>query len=201
MHNDGKTYLWLPSCLTLSTLDAQAVAIMNTVHTAIGKPMVSVTSENPYILRLNDLDMGGAAFTRNQEPAMACSGPIENLEYLDLQYVSLIVAFGQVASQMDSRLFGDIEGLPVWFELTVDPSTIDCPLSTTTPKEKWSTWGTFGDSHRPVKLGLKWYRSNAVGESGTMLHASQWMSYRASGGTVLTVSQFKEIQSANQPQI
>lgn len=190
MIGDGKIYLWIPSCLSLSTLDSQAVSIINAAHGAIGRPLVSTASQNPYIMALNDLDMGGAPFTRDAEPGMACCGPIENLSYLNLDYVSLIVAFG-----------GDIEGLPVFFELSSNPASTDCPFSTTTPKEKWSTWGTFGESHKPVKIGSKWYRSNAVGESGTLMNASAWVPLRNSGAlTVLTRGEFQAVQQANQPQ-
>jgi hypothetical protein len=189
MHNDGKTYLWIPTCLSLSTMDAQAVAIMNAVHTAIGRPLVTTASQNPYIMQLNDLDMGGAPFTRDCQPGMACCGPIENLGYLSLDYVSLIVAFG-----------GDIEGLPVWFEL--DNITAQCPFDPLPPKKTWATWGTFGESHKPVRIGDKWYRSNAVGESGDLLLASRWVALRSSGLlTVLTKSEFQAVQAANQQPI
>lgn len=186
MYHDGKTYIWIPSALTLNKVTTATAAIINAVHTALSLPLVSAGDLNPYYFDLNDLDMGGAPFTRDAEPGMAVCGPIENLSYLPLDYVSLIVAFG-----------GEVEGLPVWFELNGINS--DCPFSTTTPKERWSTWGTFGESHKPVLLGNKYYRSNAVGQSGAMLDASAWTSLRAAGLTVKTKAEYLAIVAANTP--
>ena len=42
------------------------------------------------------------------------------------------------------------------------------------PQETWETWGTHGESHKPQKVGDKWYLSSNVGISGTPLKASQW---------------------------
>lgn len=186
MKNNGKTYIWLPSSLTVSKLTVETAAIVNAVHTAVGLPAgFSAGDTNPHYLDLNDLDMGGAPFTRDAEPGMAVCGPIVNLGYLPLDYVALIVAFG-----------GDIESLPVWFE--VDDIDTDCPFSTATPKEKWATWGTFGESHKPVQLGGKWYRSCAVGQSGELLSASDWVPLRSLGQlTVLSKSDFLEVVAAN----
>jgi hypothetical protein len=183
MHNDGRTYIWLPSGLTLNKLTTETAAIVNAVHTAIGAPLVTAGQTNPYYLDLNDLDMGGAPFTRDAEPGMACCGPIENLAYMALDYVSLIVAFG-----------GQVEGMPVFFEL--DDIEAECPFSDS--NETWETWGIFGESHKPVQLGDKWYRSSNVGESGAVLLASQWVPYRQAGGVVLTVAEYQAVQAANQ---
>lgn len=182
MHNNGQCYIWIPSQLTLNRLTEQTAAIVNAVHAQIGKPLVQVGETNPYYLDLNDLDMGGAPFTRDAEPGLACCGPIENLNYLALDYVSLIVAFG-----------GDVEGMAVFFE--IDDINETCPFSD--PDESWATWGTFGPSHVPQQIGEKWYRSNAVGESGALLHASQWIPYMVGGGVVLSASEYRAIQAAN----
>lgn len=186
MRNDGKTYIWLPSVLTLNKVTDVTAAMINGIHSAIGKPTVKVGDLNPYYFDLNDLDMGGAPFTRDAElingVSCAVCGPIENLGYLPLSYVQLIIAFG-----------GEVESLPVWFQL--DSIDVDCPFSTTTPKEKWATWGTFGESHKPVKLGAKWYRSSAVGASGDMMPASQWASQL--GLSIITKAEFLVIQREN----
>ena len=176
MYQNGQTYLWIPSILTLSTLTQEAVGIVNAVHTAIGKPAVTVDSLNPYYFVLNDLDMGGAPFTRDAEPGMAVCGPIANLSYMPLSYVALICAFG-----------GDVEGLPVFFEIA-DVKAI-CPFDPNS-KETWETWGTFGESHKPTKIGEKWYRSSDVGASGQKMDASQWVGYMQAGGVVLTQAQY-----------
>ena len=181
MIGDGKTYIWIPSALTLNRLTAETAALVNAVHNAVGLPTgFSAGDTNPHYLDLNDLDMGGAPFTRDARPGMAACGPIENLGYLPLDYVALIVAFG-----------GNVEGLPVWFELT-SVSAI-CPLGDGV--ETWQTWGTFGESHKPVQLGTKWYRSSAVGESGALLSASEWMSISQ---IVITRTEFLAIQSEHQ---
>lgn len=204
MYHDGKTYIWIPSALTMNKVTTFTAAIINTVHAMIGRPTVTVGDLNPYYFDLNDLDMGGAPFTRDEVPGMAVCGPIENLGYLGLDYVSLIVAIGQAANAVEtqiteqpSTLFGDIEGMPVWFEL--DDQDTDCPFSTETPKETWATWGTFGQSHLPVEIDGKWYRSSAVGQSGQLLDASAWVGLRAAGLVVKTKAEYLKIQSANQP--
>jgi hypothetical protein len=45
--------------------------------------------------------------------------------------------------------------------------------------------------------GDKWYRSSNVGESGTVLLASQWVPYRQAGGVVRTVAEYQVIQAEN----
>lgn len=196
MYNNGKTYIWIPSALTLSTLTPEAAVLINTVHAGINQATgaskkIDYVAGNlhEYYFAMNDLDMGGAPFTRDATPGLSVCGPIENLMYLPLDYVSLIVMFG-----------GDIEGLPVWFEFD-DPDS-DCPFSTETPKESWNEWGVFGDSHKPVELGSKWYRSSAVGQSGQLLDASVWVPLRAAGGLVVkTKAEYLAIQAANQPSL
>ena len=172
MFHNGQCYIWIPSYLTLSTLTAEAAASVNAVHTALGLQPTNLAagSQNPYILTLNDLDMGGAPFTRGTGSELACCGPIDNKSVLTLDYLSLIVAFG-----------GDVEGYPVWFE--IDDVTDVCPIGDGV--ETWETWGVFGQSHLPVQIGDKWYRSSAVGQSGALLDASAWVSLRAAGQVVV----------------
>lgn len=188
MINDGKTYIWIPSALTLNRLTAETAALVNTVHTAVGLPAGFAAGQtNPHYLDLNDLDMGGAPFTRDAQPGMAVCGPIENLGYLPLDYVSLIVAFG-----------GNVEGLPVWFE--IDDIEAPCPFSDS--DETWETWGTFGQSHLPVEIGGKWYRSVAVGQSGQLLDASAWVPLRSAGQLVVkTKAEYLAIVAENQPEL
>jgi len=175
MHNNGQCYIWIPSFLTLSTLSAEAAATINAVHTALGLPGTNFAAgqQNPYILTLNDLDMGGAPFTRGVGSEIACCGPIDNKSFLSIPYISLIVAFG-----------GEVEGLPVWFE--IDDLTALCPFDAD-GKLTWEEWGVFGQSHQPVQIGEKWYRSNAVGQSGELLYASAWV---GRGLTVLTQAEY-----------
>lgn len=86
---------------------------------------------------------------------------------------------------------GDVIDMPVWFE--IDDATDECPFSDS--GETWETWGVFGESHKPLPMGNKWYRSNAVGQSGELLRASQWVPVSiASGLKVLSVTEFREIQ-------
>lgn len=198
MYNDGKCYLWVPSSLTLSVLTAQAAATINAVHTALNqaygltkKANYQAGETHEYYLPLNDLDMGGAPFTRDATPGMACCGPIENMAYLGVDYASLIVAFG-----------GEIEALPVWFELDSltgeVPSTF--PNRTYTDEQNvehihtWQTWGVWGQSHHPVQYGGKWYREAIYGESGTRLLASQWVNQVAS---VKTMKDYQAIVASN----
>jgi len=183
MINDGKCYIHIPSFLTLSALSAEAAAAVNAVHTALGLPAgFSAGDTNPHILALNDFDMGGAPFTRGTGAELAWLGPIDNQSFLTLDQLALIVAFG-----------GDIEGYPVWFE--IEDITAECPFAPEPAegetKETWETWGTSGQSHLPREIGDYWYRSSAVGASGQLMNASQWVPLRSAGTvTVLTKSEY-----------
>jgi len=117
---------------------------------------------------------------------MAVCGPIQNLSYLPIDYITLIVLFG-----------GDVEGLPVWFEINDINASVPAPWQTLDPERTtWATWGTFGDSHKPTKIGTKWYRSNAVGQSGQLLDASQFVNL---GLTILTKAEYQAIQPVVNP--
>lgn len=98
---------------------------------------------------------------------------------------------------------GDAIDLPVWFEIT-DPTEI-CPFSTQNPitgeYETWETWGTFGESHKPQLIGGKWYRSNCVGASGAIMKASEWFPAYSQGLKIISESDFRSIQLANQPEL
>lgn len=176
----------MPSALTLWQLTTETAAIVNAVHAMIGKPSVSVGDLNPYYFALNDMDMGGAPFTRDALPGMAVCGPIQNLSYLPIEYITLIVLFG-----------GDVEGLPVWFEIADINATVPAPWQTLDPERTtWANWGTFGESHKPVEIDGKWYRSNAVGQSGQLLDASQFVNL---GLTILTKAEYHAIQPVMVP--
>jgi len=198
--------LLIPTCLTFSTLregiTAEAVTAINGFLTAQGlstlpsDPAACVGLQNPFVLSLNDFDMGGAAFLRTNEMAgLASCGPIDNFDHMPTEYVSLIVAVG-----------GDLEGYPVWFE--IDDPTALCPFApddlvdeegNPIPQETWETWGTSGESHKPVQHGAKWYRSSAVGYSGELMKASQWVNMP--GLTVKTRQEYLAIAEANAPEV
>jgi len=194
MKNNGQCYLWIPSILTLSTLNNEAVQLINLVHSQISKPLVTTSTQNPYIMLLNDLSLGGASFTRDAEPGLAVCGPIINFKYISLDYISLIVAFG-----------GDVEGLPVFFELNnlgnnvpvSFPDRIYIDEDKVEHIHTWETWGVYEQSHKPVKIENKWYRSNCYNATGTHLNASQWIDYRNSGGKVLSKDEYIAIQQIN----
>ena len=181
MINDGKCYLHIPVSLTFSILSETGASLINALHTILDLPLVNTGNPNPYYLQITEIALASGI---DRSKTLAVIGPIKDIEYIPISMVDIIVHAG-----------GDVEGLPVWFELSADPTTIDCPFSTTTPKEKWSTWGTFGQSHIPVKIGTKWYRSSAVGESGALMNASWWSTL--SRGNVISLVQFQSIQSEN----
>lgn len=181
--NDGKCYLHIPVALTFSILDETGASLINGLHTILDLPLVNAGGPSPYYLQVTEVALV-SRIDRSRSGPLAVIGPVNNIEYIPISMVDLIVNVG-----------GDVEGLPVWFELSADPATVDCPFSTTTPKEKWSTWGTFGQSHVPVAIGSKWYRSSAVGESGALMNASWWSAL--SRGNVISLSQFQAIQAEN----
>lgn len=197
--------LLIPTCLTFSDIregvTSQAIATINNFLSSIGQstlpedPANAVGLPNPFVLSLNDFDMGGAAFLRTAEmTGLASCGPIENFNHMPLAYVSLIVGVS-----------GDVQGLPVWFEID-DPAAL-CPFApddlvdedgNPIPQETWETWGTHAESHKPVQHGAKWYRSSAVGYSGELLKASDWVALYASGAiTVKSKAEYLAIVEAN----
>lgn len=199
--------LKIPTCLTFSDLregiTPEAIATINAFLTSKGQPTLPTDPEqakglpNPFVLSLNDFDMGGAAFLRTDSMSgLATCGPIDNFNHMPLEYMSLIVGVG-----------GDIEGFPVWFE--IDDPTALCPFApddlldedgNPIPQETWETWGTHGESHKPVQHGAKWYRSSAVGYSGELLKASEWVPlHSAKSITVLSRSEYLTIVEANAP--
>ena len=171
------TTINLPTGLTFSDIREVPEASLNALNgylTSVGAPNVSVGSNNPLILKLNDLSMGGAPFIRGSE--IAICGPINNIEFIPLNYILLIVAVG-----------GDILDMPIFFEIV--PTDI-CPFSDN--NETWETWGIFGDSHKPVQLGPKWYRSSAVGQSGELLKASEW-AFKIDPAKVITIKDYRKL--------
>ena len=183
MINDGLCYIHIPVELTFSTLDESAASRINGLHTMLGLVSVSPGDANPYYLKITEVAMASHI---DRSGDLAVIGPIRNTEHIPLTMVDLILGVG-----------GDAEGLPVYFELPTDPATIDCPFSTETPAEKWSTWGTFGESHNPAQIGTKWYRSSAVGQSGSLMVASWWASLSRSNA--ISLLQYQAIQEAQQP--
>lgn len=181
MINDGSCYLHIPVALTLSKLSESGASVINALHAILDLPLVSAGDSNPYYLQITEVALASGI---DRSGPLAVIGPVKNIEYIPVSMVDMIVHVG-----------GDVEGLPVWFELSADPATVDCPFSTDTPKEKWSTWGTFGQSHVPTAIGNKWYRSSAVGESGSLMNASWWSAL--SRGNVISLTQFQAILSEN----
>lgn len=184
MKNDGQCWIHIPVDLTSPTLNDTATQMVNQLHTLIGKPTLSTGAANPYYLPITEIGIAkGASIDRSQQ--LAVCGPIENTHLIPLDFVDLVVAVG-----------GDVEGLPVWFELT--DINVPCPLSTASPQETWAGWGVFDDSHKPIQYGTKWYRSNAVGQSGKLLNAFEFAPARQ---LVISLSRFKEIQLENTPSL
>lgn len=165
------TYLKLPTGLTFSDiregLPSQSLPALNEFLAAIGQPAVSVGDNNPLVLRLNDFDMGGAAFLRgNAMDDPAFCGPIANIAHIPGFYIELMVEVG-----------GDLLSYPCDFEIT-DPAaevpatfpnrTFEQPddlndpeSSTTTVVHTWQTWGAeTRPDLLPEQIDGKWYRSN-----------------------------------------
>lgn len=183
MKNDGQCWIHIPTDLTDPTITNAATLAINQLHQLLNKPLVSTGQRNPYYDVITQIGIAEGAAIERSTPLAAC-GPISNLNRVRLDLVDLVVAVG-----------GDVEGLPVFFELTTDPTLTDCPFSTLSPKEKWSVWGTFGESHVPTQLGSNWYRSSAVGQSGKLMNASYWSAISRSN--VISLADFQAIQIAN----
>jgi hypothetical protein len=183
--NDGRCWIHLPTDLTDPTLTESAAGAINFIHQLQSRPLVAAGQRNPYYDVITQIGIAPGASINRVLPLAEC-GPVNNLARVPLSLVDLVIAVG-----------GEVEGLPVFFELAADPATLDCPFSTTTPVEKWSTWGTFGQSHVPVQIGNRWYRSSAVGQSGELLKASLWIA--RSRSNVISLAEYQQILSENAP--
>lgn len=165
------TYLKLPTGLTFSDiregLPPQSLPALNTFLAAIGKPAVAVGDDNPLVLRLNDFDMGGAAFVRGSamsDPAYC--GPIGNIAHIPDFYIQLMVGVvGDLLSYpCDFELADPTAEIPATFpnrtfEQLDDPS--DPESTTTTVVHTWQTWGAeTRPDLLPEQIDGKWYRSN-----------------------------------------
>jgi len=185
IRNDGLCWIHLPVDMTDPVLSDNATTIINQLHQSLGKPLVTAGQRNPYfdfIVQIG-ISLGGGV---DRSSSLAAIGPVLNLTRVNLSLVDLVIAVG-----------GEVEGLPVFFELTVDPATIDCPFSTATPKESWAVWGTSGASHVPVPIGNKWYRPSSVGASGALMKASLWSTL--SRANVRSLAEYQAIVKANGP--
>ena len=93
-------------------------------------------------------------------------------------------------------LGSEVTDYPCFFEIT-NPEDV-CPFSDPENPETWNEWGVVGDSHKPVEIEGKWYRSNLEGVQGTPLIATRWYSYintPADGIVrVMTTSEFQDLQ-------
>lgn len=187
------TQILIPVDLTFSKLNEAGAALVNTLHGLLGLPLVEEGDANPYASLLADLSYGMQGFDR--KTPMAESSNIDHPEFITVEQIALIVALG-----------GDVLGLPVVFVLATDPTTADCPLSTTTPLQKWSEWGQGAPNDEPVQIGAAWYRTSAnygnvdssgnLSNSGKPLNASQWVP--ATRNYTITMTEFQTIQSENQ---
>jgi len=127
--------------------------------------------KNPFIDSLVDVSLRDGSFIREK---LEAGKAVTEVESIDLDTAKMIVAVG-----------GDVIGLPVWF--VIDEKDIGKPCPFGDGKGTWETWGVFGESHKPTQIGDKWYRSNCVGQSGEVLHASAWVS---AGLVVITKDEF-----------
>lgn len=193
MHYDGRCHLWLRSDLTISVLSAETAGLINAVHAALPMPKPAFQQAtyaagdmNPYILLLNDLDMGGAPWTRARKQELAFCGPIINQEFLTVEYMRLILAFG-----------GDIEGCTMVLEVSNLNATIpgNLPFS----GRKWSDLDTGTFPWTP--LNNKFYRATNLpsaivdrGNDGQPMNASEWATLMALGVTILTTEQYQALQ-------
>ena len=191
----------VPTGLTFSDirpgLKASTLTELNKYLTSVNQPTVVEGDANPLVLKLNDFDLGGAAFTRGDAMAdLATCGPIERMQHLPLPYVSLIVSVG-----------GDLLGFPVFFEFA-NESDLDAYIPATFPERTYSelsdpadpdsdpverthTWLTWQPTHAPKQYGGKWYKSSET--SAEAIPASCWVS---AGLTVKTVTEYQTISQA-----
>lgn len=95
---------------------------------------------------------------------------------------------------------GDVEGCNVFFELDDLSSEVPESFPERTYLETvhtWETWGVHGESHKPIEINGKYYRTSCVGASGEPLKASYWVSYYMAGGKVLSLKEYGLLQNGN----
>jgi len=182
MKNDGRCWVHIPTDLTDPKLSEAGAGIVSALRALYDLPALIAGDTNPYYLQINRIGIARGASVEIVDALAAC-GPITAVERVPLELTDDILAVG-----------GDVEGLPVFIRIT-DLNAV-CPLGDGV--ETWATWGTFGQSHLPVKYGAYWYRSTAVGQSGAMLSLSQLVPVRAS---LVSLTQYRQIVAENTPSL
>lgn len=182
--NNGRIYLHLPVEFTVSELSASAAEAINAVHTVIGKPNdFAEGGFNPYIFKLNDFDLGGAPFSREEGKTHAWCGPINNKSFLKTQDLQLIVAFG-----------GDVEAWPMFFEVT----DLDAAIPGSNPRFDTENgrmiWADLNVNDRGpwVEVNGKFYRGNEMEPTGQRLRFSETLELMQAG--VSMVNAIPEVQ-------
>lgn len=176
MKNDGQCWIHVPTDLTDPALSESAAQLVNGLRALYDLPELAAGDANPYYLQIIRIGIASGASIEIVNGMSAC-GPVTKVDRIPLALADDILAVG-----------GDIEGFPLFIRLT-DINAI-CPFGDGV--ETWATWGTVGESHKPVQYGTFWYRSTAVGVQGTLMNVSQLEPVRQQ---LITLSQFKTIQA------
>lgn len=135
---------------------------------------------------------------RDTDAGMVEVSGITDLDLMSLPVISMLISKG-----------ADVLGYEVYFELDslnsyvpesfpnrifLDPNNENIETIHT-----WETWGRFGDSHAPIQIGEKWYKSSSDAFNlGQPIPVSCWVSENL---TVKTISEFISIRDANQEEI
>lgn len=198
------------------------------INAALGTTL-AVGDINPVWPDLQDIALGGGSFIRpGPLAAIANSSPIENTSFLKPQQAQLAVAVGgevtgmevyfeldnldaEVPATFPNRTYIvppepvpepepvppelDEEGNPIEPEPTPEPEPVEPVVGVHT----WATWGRDGESHAPVQIGDKWYKSSADARNlGQPIPASAWA---FSGLITKTTAEYLAIATQNQPEV
>lgn len=137
---------------------------------------------SPFFETLDNLTQEGAAVNRGSSHTATAAIVAALPAWLGADQMALLTAAG-----------GDIEDEQIFFELSsleaAVPESFPERMNGETP-HTWATWGVNGQSHHPIQIGEKWYRSNQYGGGGVCLKATEWVPYLLAGGVVLTRHQY-----------
>lgn len=191
------TSIHIPTALTFSDLregiSTEALTVINAWQAQKSQPSVAIGDPNPFVMLINDFDMGGSPWERGSTPeSMAVCGGIKQVQYMPSAYLNLIVGVG-----------GEVYGYPMWFE--IDDVTRPVPSYIPGHQDEEGDTLTFLDWNpgQPIEQhGNKYYKRTAVDPKGELLPASilvQAIADSASWLSMKTREEYLTIVEDNSP--
>lgn len=130
------------------------------------------------------------------EPGMVEISGITDLDLMGLPIVSMLLSKG--ADVLNYEVYFELESLSGQVpEAFPNRTYLDENNENAETIHTWETWGSNGDSHSPVQIGEKWYKSSSdAANLGQPIPASCWGLNESL--TIKTILEFISIRDSNQ---